>query len=944
MREVESDPKAPPSSLETTLPEESGHTGPARGATFGHFEITGQLGGGGMGVVFAARDTLLDRTVALKLIRPDRGGARARTRLLREAQVLARFKHPNVVTVFEAGSSGDEIFIAMELVAGGTVQEWMRTPRPWREVVRLFIDIGRGLAAAHAMGLVHRDIKPSNVFLDAAGAPKIGDFGLVSEEGTSSDDSQNDSDSDERAVRAVSITTTGRVLGTPAYMSPEQMAGQRADARADQYAFCVSLHQVLTGELPDQPERGRPVPPRLRRILSRGLEARVTARYPSMDALLVDLRGALQERARQRIAIGGAIAVAIGVGVLARATLIDPCPPPTAKLDAIWGRARRATIRDHVLAVDHDQGATRMATASGAIDPFIRALSAMQVDACHATRVRGAQSDTMFDLRMQCLAHRYTELEESVTILADAPNVAALDRAVIGLVKLPPIAMCGDTVALAKFAPPPRDPVVRAASERILDKVGQITARTRGGSLDGLPAQARALVAEARTLGDATTLAAALNALAEIELSINDPTNAEVTLRELTQVAARAHDDRIEAFAWTELVAARDGKTEQSLALVPAASAAVLRAGEPDEQQSDRLRAQAMVLDESPHPADALAKLEEARALLEKAGAASTGSPLASRLSDVYFSRGNAKDHADDNPGAIADYRRAIALYQTIYGPDSPDEAFAWNNLGEVYRHDRKLDDALAAFRNAVRIREPRLGDSPGLGGSLVGLATVLADQGHWRESFETNDRAVRMFRRLFPASDTQQLTAMIARARALVHLDQPDAGAAAYQEILALMKQNGIHTFNLAITEFNLAELNSRRGRCAEASAGFAEALTAFEAMRGPNASVLAHPLVGQARCLLILRRPAEALVPLERLHLLGAEGGTEAVNARGRFYLDRALIESGKDRARGWADVQAARDALVSAGTEPDELREIDRWLAAAHAPKPQKSAGAR
>src|SRR5688572_9053237 len=147
----------------------------------GRFVIEGELGRGGMGVVLAARDPVLDRRVALKLMKVDerdRDEAR-QARLLREAQALARLTHPNVVTVYEAGLAGDQVFIAMELVTGGTLRDWMKEARPWREVVRLFIDAGRGLAAAHAAGLVHRDFKPANVFIDAGGRARVGDFGLV---------------------------------------------------------------------------------------------------------------------------------------------------------------------------------------------------------------------------------------------------------------------------------------------------------------------------------------------------------------------------------------------------------------------------------------------------------------------------------------------------------------------------------------------------------------------------------------------------------------------------------------------------------------------------------------------------------------------------------------------------------------------------------------------
>ena len=282
-REPRAGPSRPESNERVTLPIRGGDPGEI--ARLGHFEIGRRIGGGGMGVVFEARDALLDRTVAIKLLRPGVGGEKARARLQREAQALARLKHPNVVTVFEVGTSGEEIFIAMELVGGATLQEWMREVHPWREVVDLFLAIGRGLAAAHALGLVHRDVKPSNIFLDRDGTPKIGDFGLVSSAAAAGEQAETGPTS---ALES-HITTAGGLLGTPAYMSPEQVEGRSIDARTDQFAYCTSLYQALTGKLPGKDGEGRPMPPRLRPIVQRGLAPQAEARYPSMDALLADL-------------------------------------------------------------------------------------------------------------------------------------------------------------------------------------------------------------------------------------------------------------------------------------------------------------------------------------------------------------------------------------------------------------------------------------------------------------------------------------------------------------------------------------------------------------------------------------------------------------------------------------------------------------------------------
>src|SRR5437763_1115036 len=200
-----------------------------RGATVGRYVVLDRIGAGGMGVVYAAYDPELDRRVAIKLLRPDRFSSEAgRLRLLREAQALARLTHPNVVAVYDAGTFGDRVFVAMELVEGETLRQWLgEGPRSWREVLDRFLPAGRGLAAAHAAGLVHRDFKPENVLLGRDGRVRVMDFGLARVE-----EHAQESTALPMMVRALTeesvprplgpLTQEGRVLGTPNYMSPEQ--------------------------------------------------------------------------------------------------------------------------------------------------------------------------------------------------------------------------------------------------------------------------------------------------------------------------------------------------------------------------------------------------------------------------------------------------------------------------------------------------------------------------------------------------------------------------------------------------------------------------------------------------------------------------------------------------------------------------------------------------
>ncbi|MCB9574841.1 MAG: serine/threonine protein kinase [Kofleriaceae bacterium] len=316
------------------------------GDRIGRFTIERRLGAGGMGVVYRAHDPRLDRPVAIKVLRSDLwdDDARGRERLIREGQAMARLSHPNVVTVHEVGQLGDHTFLVMELVDGLTLRGWLRAaPRTWREVVERMRQAGRGLAAAHRAGLVHRDFKPDNVLVDADGRARVMDFGLVTartgaaagatptpradgepdataDVGHEGDGDGDGDDGDGATPASAELTRPGSVMGTPAYMAPEQHLAGDVGAAADQWAFCATLFEglwralpfpgatanevrdaVLTGTL-RVPERPR-LPAALRRIVRRGLQRDPAARYLTMDARRRPRRGGCAAR-RAALALG----------------------------------------------------------------------------------------------------------------------------------------------------------------------------------------------------------------------------------------------------------------------------------------------------------------------------------------------------------------------------------------------------------------------------------------------------------------------------------------------------------------------------------------------------------------------------------------------------------------------------------------------------------------
>jgi hypothetical protein len=281
---------------------------PHPGTQIGRHTVLEVLGQGGMGIVVAAYDPHLDRRVALKFLSSVDGDGHTelRHRLLREARAMAKLRHANVVSVYDVGEHEGEVYLAMEHVEGGTLRHAVAQRRAeqradWKPILELFIAAGRGLAAAHAAGMVHRDFKPENVFVDHGGRVVVGDFGLVGARAVRDSSGGRDEPTDDR------LTKAGSVVGTPAYMAPEQQNNAAVDARADQFAFCVSLYEALYGERPfaganraeyrravmrgeiRPPPPGPKVPQWLRAALVRGLAVNPEARFPSMEALLTEL-------------------------------------------------------------------------------------------------------------------------------------------------------------------------------------------------------------------------------------------------------------------------------------------------------------------------------------------------------------------------------------------------------------------------------------------------------------------------------------------------------------------------------------------------------------------------------------------------------------------------------------------------------------------------------
>ncbi len=392
--------------------------------SFGRYTIEGEIGRGAMGIVYRAVDPDLERAVALKVLRDDTNHE-ARARLLREARAMAKVSHPNVVAVHEVGSVGGRDFIAMELVTGTTVADWQRaTQRSTDELLTTFVAAGNGLVAAHAKGVVHRDFKPHNILRSANGDVLVTDFGLarsVELDPNTMAAGRNAVDPMAQTLSitapatttlaaaahtptttvAAELTQTGSLLGTPAYMSPEQWNNQPVGPAADQFAWAVAVWEALVGKRPfsgDSVEQLRKqilagpqtlnpaaLPRRLRPILLRGLATNPRDRFASMSEMLHAVQRARRKHSLAIIGLtiltASAVAVAVVIASTKNSSNVGSCPTPAISDVTVWSPTIVAGFRN----------ANKLRFADD-IEADVQTWKASRLTACKAEpRVRTAQ-------------------------------------------------------------------------------------------------------------------------------------------------------------------------------------------------------------------------------------------------------------------------------------------------------------------------------------------------------------------------------------------------------------------------------------------------------------------------------------------------------------------------------------------------------------------------
>ncbi|HXU64693.1 MAG TPA: serine/threonine-protein kinase [Polyangia bacterium] len=737
--------------------------GLAKGATIGRYVVLGVLGRGGMGEVYAAFDPDLDRKIAVKLLRARRGTntADGRARLLREAQAIARLSHPNVVVVFDVGTFRESVFIAMEFVEGHTLGYWIQAQaRGWREVLQVYTAAGRGLAAAHEAGLVHRDFKPDNVMITKSGQVRVMDFGLARELGAADEPSPANvlaaSVADRAAALAetfdagadvdataklgsgshdvptssggylkVKLTQTGAMLGTPAYMAPEQFAGTSSDARTDQFSFCVALYESLYGQRPfagqnaiqlmanvvagtiaDAPPDAR-VPTWIRKILLRGLATNPRDRYPSMTELLAALGQDPATRRRRWLA------AAAGLGLLTAAAAgahrfsaghQSMCAGGPDRASAAWGRDRRVAIERAFASSGNVNAARAFAGVSSLIDDYVGRWVAMYKDSCEATHVRGEQSAEVLDLRMACLAERLSSVRALGDVFSTA-DAAVVDNAVAAASTLPSLDRCADTEMLRAVIKPPEDPAARAKVAALREEVARVRALGDSGQCEKAVVLGTKATQDAKALGYLPVQAEADFAAGRLIDTCLDPSKGVAFLEDAATAAETSRHDQLFVEATVVLAAMYADRLRD----IPRAQ--------------DNVRHSRAVLARIPGHKLLEAWVDEAESIIE-------------------LEQGNYER-------ALPLERRAYELRSQIYPGDHYELTNSLTNLGLELHGIGRDGEAEPVCRQAVDMAIRLFGPASARTAMLrVNLAEILTALGRFDEAQRSAEAALATFRR----------------------------------------------------------------------------------------------------------------------------------------------------------------------------------------------------
>ena len=890
------------------------------------YTLLARIGAGGMGVVYEAHDRELDRRVAMKLLHP--GAARTHVRrLLREAQMLARLSHPNLVPVFDVGSVDDDVFVAMELVRGRSLDRIALDDRvPVHERLRMLVDAGRGLVHAHECGLVHRDVKPSNVLVGDDGRARVADFGLARPLRLASADLDDGAPSPD-TPDPNAITRPGRIAGTPAYMPPELMVGAPFDEKSDQFSFCICAWEVLHGVRPRRdrsdgaailPSTPSPLPRRIQAALRRGTSVDPGSRHASMAALL----DALQPARRGGLAIGIAAIAIGGVAILG----FDEAACDDVAI--AWNDARAHELRARIAEIGFTDGEALHAAIAAPLDRYAASWTRAHDDACRA------------ELSTDCLAERRDAADAVIDALLQTDRRAVLLAGPAAVAGLPTPAACSNA---------PRPSMDHARTRELQRELARVEALAHTGQLALALPQAEQLIAHAT----APIHARAVLLRASLQLQLAAPEAALTSYAEAAELAAAAHDDATLADAWLEmarLLAADPDRAREHDDVAAQIEALLDRLGPRASLRARLLESRARMAssqgrfdDAVEHALAAVALLREGDDDLLRArllGSAGFHLQLAGRYDDAvaYFERAIDSSRHVLGPGhpdlanqlvnlsivqppeqSEATLVRAEAILRDAFPDGHPDLAKVLGNLGLRQLDRGAYDEAEATLREAIAMQERAWPEGhPHLGHTLQYLADTLNEVGRRDEALAIAERALAVRRATLPTDHAD-----IGRALRLIGAIHYDAGRVpaarkAYEQALAVFERS------LPPDHPLIAGALSGIGECAVVEHDSARALevcTRALALEQKAHGEDALDLVPHLSCLAAAHQDRgedeEAVVLLERALVLWSDQDVgPLLPAQIRLQLATSLDRLGRDRPRV---VALAQQVLAAIATLP-------------------------
>ena len=873
------------------------------GDKVGRYVVVGFAGEGGMGRVYKAFDPELNRPVALKLLNvnvPAAVAPDARARLLREAQAMARLGHPNVVAIYDVGTHDDGVFLAMELVDGVTLREWLTTSKSWRQIVEVFHAAGKGLAAAHEAGLVHRDFKPGNVLVARDGQVKVLDFGLA------------------RAANAAPLpplpiplpiepshsletplTREGVVNGTVGYVAPELLRGEPGDARVDQFAFGVSLFEALHGV---RPWSGRtmvefaralqqtpaPVAPAgstpawVDAVALRAIRLEPNDRFESMKRLLSAL-AADPVLVRRRLL--GAVAILAALGGIAFGAVKNSAPQcdPARRLDGVWDAPARATLLEVFNASGRIGAQDTAERVIHQLNTWTAEWVTESTAACNDQRTaKGADQESAL-LRMVCLERRRGEFSALAGVFASADRTV-VDQAVSASKLLLAPSRCREPRKLSGdlTLASPED---RLKADALHARLDVAKARFDSGQFPAAIDAAKKIAEEAAAAHLDSVQAEALNLLGKVQGRSFQLDEAIKSLTAALASAQTAHAELEVFFASVRLahVLNLSGKPAEAEKMEKLGEAALAQLGDDALLRTDLLEAQAGTAARLQRFEAALELRQQVRDARRKLLGDEHPETIAStiNLAKTLGDLGRLRESTDFTRLALTTSRQSL-------GKDHPALIVSSCNLCYFLTEVGEYDEARSNCEEGARLAERIHGEKTPLNGwCLANLSNVFAQSGRGKEAVVTADRAVSILSTIHGADHLELAEPLLYRARGLLllgHFEQADADL----------------RHAMAIAEKNLA---------------------------ADDAS-LSEYLTTQAFIALGAKRPKDALAPIERALVLRAHGFASD-RADSRFALAQALWDSKGDRIRAVEQAKLAVTELEGIPGLTIRKAAVEQWL---------------